>query len=313
MIYGLLAAAGWGTSAVAAAVAVRRAGTYLVVLLSQAVGLGALVLLAIVMRRTLDVITGPVAIGLAGAGLIGLVGYLTFYRSVALGPAGLMSAISSTYGGVAAGLAVGLLGEHLGVSGIAGLLLAICGVTLASARGSAGPGPESTGPESTGPAFSAAAIPLAFGSALAYGVSGFILSYFTRQSGWLLPGVIAHGTSVTALLAALPFATGRIRLSRRRGEPAGRLPERGHSERSPRSWRWMLTWAAAAGLTDAGALLAYSRGSQLGQVAITAATSSVYPVIPLIVGVALLGERLRRRQLTGIALIIAGLVLLGLA
>jgi drug/metabolite transporter (DMT)-like permease len=75
----------------------------------------------------------------------------------------------------------------------------------------------------------------------------------------------------------------------------------------------MLTWAAAAGLTDAGALLAYSRGSQLGQVAITAATSSVYPVIPLIVGVALLGERLRRRQLTGIALIIAGLVLLGLA
>ena len=85
MIYGLLAAAGWGTSAAAAAMAVRRARTYLVV--------------------------------------------LTFYRSVALGPAGLMSAISSTYGGVAAGLAVGVLGEHLGVIGvigIGGLLLAIC-------------------------------------------------------------------------------------------------------------------------------------------------------------------------------------------
>jgi drug/metabolite transporter (DMT)-like permease len=352
VIYGLLAAMGWGTSAVAAAVAVRRARTFQVVLLSQALGLAALLLLAVLTRRTLGVITLPVAFGLAGAGLIGLVGYLTFYRSVALGPAGLMSAISSTYGGVAAGLAVGLLGEHLGALGIAGIVLAICGVALASARGQnpqlpnsaphlmivegftahrrktlddhgngaegqprsgeagadgrlrsreagadgrprAGEAGDQTGGRAGTP-FSPAAIPLALGSALAYGVSGFVLGYFTKQSGWVLSGAIAHTASVAALLAALPLAGGVRGFRERSGAP-------------------ILAWAAAAGLADAVGLLAFSRGSELGMVAVTAATSSTYPVIPLIAGVVLLGERLGRRQLTGIALIIGGLVLLGLA
>jgi drug/metabolite transporter (DMT)-like permease len=85
---------------------------------------------------------------------------------------------------------------------------------------------------------------------------------------------------------------------------------RGYRERSGGP---ILAWAAAAGLADAVGLLAFSRGSELGMVAVTAATSSTYPVIPLIAGVILLGERLGRRQLTGIALIIGGLVLLGLA
>jgi drug/metabolite transporter (DMT)-like permease len=47
--------------------------------------------------------------------------------------------------------------------------------------------------------------------------------------------------------------------------------------------------------------------------AVTATMPSSDPVIPLMAGVVLLGERLGRRQLTGIALIIGGLVLLGLA
>jgi drug/metabolite transporter (DMT)-like permease len=263
-----------------------------------------------------------------------------------------MSAISSTYGGVAAGLAVGLLGEHLGALGIAGIVLAICGVALASARGQnpqlpnsaphlmivegftahrrktlddhgngaegqprsgeagadgrlrsreagadgrprAGEAGDQTGGRAGTP-FSPAAIPLALGSALAYGVSGFVLGYFTKQSGWVLSGAIAHTASVAALLAALPLAGGVRGFRERSGAP-------------------ILAWAAAAGLADAVGLLAFSRGSELGMVAVTAATSSTYPVIPLIAGVVLLGERLGRRQLTGIAVIIGGLVLLGLA
>ncbi len=72
-----------------------------------------------------------------------------------------------------------------------------------------------------------------------------------------------------------------------------------------------MIWAAAAGLTDAVGLLAFSQGGAAGQVAVTAAVSSVYPVIPLVGGVLLFGEHLTRRQLTGVAGIIAGLVLIG--
>ncbi len=73
-----------------------------------------------------------------------------------------------------------------------------------------------------------------------------------------------------------------------------------------------MIWAAAAGLTDVVGLLAFSRGGQAGQVAVTAAVSSVYPVIPLVAGILLFGEQLTRRQVAGVAGIISGLVLIGL-
>ena len=85
--------------------------------------------------------------------------------------------------------------------------------------------------------------------------------------------------------------------------------------RRPAAWRGGASgagWAAAAGLTDAAGLLAFARGGQVGQVAVTAAVSSIYPVIPLAAGLALFGERLRASQLLGVALVVAGLVMLGL-
>jgi drug/metabolite transporter (DMT)-like permease len=134
VLYGLLAALGWGVSAIAAAVAVRRARTFVVVLLSQGLGVLAMLMLAIVWHAPLAALTAPMVAGLASAGLIGLLGYLTFYRSVALGQTGLMSAISSTYGGVATVLAVGILGERLAPIGAVGVVLAIGGVAMAAAR-----------------------------------------------------------------------------------------------------------------------------------------------------------------------------------
>lgn len=311
VIFGLLAAVGWGASATMAAMALRRAQPYIVVLLSQALGVIMLAVLAITMHPSLARITGSVAIGLAWAGLVGLIGYLFFYQAVSLGPAGLMSAISSTYGGVAAGLAVGLLGEHLAAVGIAGVLLAITGIALAAATPTTAAASQIDASQidvdqkdadqvaaAAHPVMpirrtplAPAAIPFAFGSAIAYGVSGFLLADYSRRSGWLLSGVIAHGTSVVLLMAVLPLVRGRM------------------------TWRLggrTLGWIAAAGIADAMGLIAYSRGTQIGQVAITAAASSIYPVIPLVVGVALLGERLSRSQLLGTVLIIAGLVLLGL-
>ena len=55
----------------------------------------------------------------------------------------------------------------------------------------------------------------------------------------------------------------------------------------------------------------FTRGDQVGLVAVTAAVSSAYRVIPLIGGVLVLRERLMRQQVGGAALIVAGLILLG--
>jgi drug/metabolite transporter (DMT)-like permease len=302
VIYGLFAALGWGTSAVLATNAARRAGTYIAVLTGQGVGVAVLVILAVFLRSSLAAIDATTAIGLAGAGLLGLAGYLTFYRALEYGSAvGLVSAISATYGGITTLLAVIVLGEHIGGIGAAGVVLAVTGVAMATAfsHASAQAPPIAVAEPMVGVApapsrvrnLSRAGIPLALASAAAYGVGGFLLGDYSARAGALGSALVAHSTSVTVLLLALPFL-GRKKAWR--ASPSG------------------MSWAVAAGLTDLVGLLAFTRGGQVGQVAVTAAVSSVFPAIPLIGGLIMFGERLGRWQLAGITLIIAGLVLIGL-
>jgi drug/metabolite transporter (DMT)-like permease len=302
VIYGLVAALGWGTSAIAAANAARRAGTYIAVLSGQSVGVAVLVILTVFLPTSLGAIGVTTVIGLVAAGLLGLLGYLTYYRALEYGGAvGLVSAISATYGGITTLLAVVLLGEHIGGSGAAGIVLAVIGVTMASASSPAraqaspvavaepivgvapGPAPGRNLPR--------IAVLLALASALAYGVGGFLLGDYSARAGALGSALVAHGSSVTVLLLALPFLG------------------RGKAWRASASG---MIWAVAAGLTDVVGLLGFSGGGQAGQVAVTAAVSSVYPAIPLLAGLVMFGERLSRRQLLGVILIIVGLVLIGL-
>ncbi|MGN6793041.1 MAG: EamA family transporter [Streptosporangiaceae bacterium] len=311
MVYGLVAALGWGVSAVAATNAARRAGTYLAVLCGQGLGVVVLVLLALLLEPSFASVGTGVVLSLVGAGILGLVGYLAFYRALEYGGAvGLVSAISATYGGVTTVLAVVVLGEHLGVPGAIGVGLAVSGIALAAARPAADRGTSgggSAGGEASvaigepivgvAPApsrirsLSRAGVPLAIICALAYGVGGFLLGKYSARAGWLVAALVAHGASITVMLMALPLLRRRMAW---RGSASG------------------VVWAGAAGLTDAVGLLAFSQGGSVGQVAVTAAVSSVYPVIPLVGGVLLFSEHLTRRQLIGVAGIIAGLVLIGL-
>jgi drug/metabolite transporter (DMT)-like permease len=309
VVYGLVAALGWGVSAVAATNAARRAGTYLAVLCGQGIGVVVLVLLALVLEPSFAAVGTGIALSLVGAGLLGLLGYLAFYRALEYGGAvGLVSAISATYGGVTTVLAVVVLGEHLGVPGAVGVVLAVAGIALAAARpaaggdasgGSGGAVSVAIGEPIVGVApapsrirsLSRAGVPLAIICALAYGVGGFLLGKYSARAGWLVAALVAHGASITVMLMALPLLRRRMAW---RGSPSG------------------VIWAGAAGLTDAVGLLAFSQGGSAGQVAVTAAVSSVYPVIPLVGGVLLFSEHLNRRQLIGVAGIIAGLVLIGL-
>lgn len=301
MIYGLTAAITWGASAVTATLAARRAGTFITVLVGQGVGMIVLIVMAAALHPSLSAVQGAAAWGLIGAGLIGLCGYLSFYRALELGPVGLVSSIGATYGGVTALLAFLLLGERLGGAGTAGVALAVIGVTMASARSQASkesaslaagepivgvaPAPTESG------AATRAGIPFALVSAATYGVGGFLLGNYSARVGWLAAALVARIASMAALMIILPFL--------------GR----------PSAWRGTgsgVVWAAAAGLTDVVGVLAFARGGQAGQVAVTAAVSSVYPIIPLIAGVALFRERVGVRQAIGVGLIIVGLVELGL-
>jgi uncharacterized membrane protein len=310
VIYGLIAAVAWGISTVAAAHAARRIGTYNAVLVSQVLGLTMLVLLAAILHPSLAALDDRTTGGLAAAGVLGLIGWLAYYRALEHGPVGLVSAIGATYGGVTALLAVAVLGESIGGVGGAGVVLAVGGAAMAAAHASdAAPAAAPAGGVTAGgaaavlyrglprlgfarPSFPQPGIPLALVSALTYGVGAFLLGQYSVRAGWLPSTLVAYTASVLSLLLALPFL----------GKPIGMTSRTSG-----------LMWAGAAGLTEVAALLAFARGGQVGEVAVTAAVSSLYPVLALAGGIVIFRERLSGRQVVGVSCIAAGVVMLSMA
>jgi drug/metabolite transporter (DMT)-like permease len=69
--------------------------------------------------------------------------------------------------------------------------------------------------------------------------------------------------------------------------------------------------AALVGVIDVLGGAAYARGTELGYLSIVSAASATFPLIPVVGGIILLRERPAASQLTGIALVVGGLLLLG--
>jgi transporter family protein len=315
MEYGLIAAIGWGVSSVAATHAARRMGTLAALLASQITGTIVLTAVLAAMHPHLLALPGTAVLGLAAAGILSLIGWLTYYRALEYGPVGIVSGTAATYGGVTALLAMLVLGEPLGVYGGLGDALAVAGVATAAMRVTTGPsdggwrraygGPWaglSNGRAPLTPGMAGMAgrsrprrrpwpgLVLALTSAATYGTGAFWLGMYAAAAGWLVSALIVDIISVTALLAALICKHKRLE-----GGLAG------------------AAWAIVAGLTEAAALVAFARGGQADQVAVTAAVSSTYPVIPLAAGLLLFRERLTALQVFGICVAVAGLVLVSMS
>ena len=312
MEYGLIAAISWGLSSVAATHAARRMGTLAALLASQVTGTVVLTAVLAAMHPHLLALPGAAVLGLAGAGFLSLIGWLTYYRALEYGPIGIVSGTAATYGGVTALLAMLVLGEPLGVYGGLGDALAVAGVATAAMRVSTGPSDGGWRQASGGPwaGVSGSRTPLmpgvagrarprrrpwpglmlALASAATYGTGAFWLGMYAAAAGWLVSALMVYVISVTVLLAALI-----CKHKRPEGGAAG------------------AAWAIAAGLTEAAALVAFARGGQAGQVAITAAVSSTYPVIPLAAGLLLFRERLTALQVFGICVAVAGLTLVSMS
>ncbi|MBV9384331.1 MAG: EamA family transporter, partial [Streptosporangiaceae bacterium] len=131
---------------------------------------------------------------------------------------------------------------------------------------------------------------LALASAITYGTGAFWLGMYAAAAGWLVSALTVYVVSVTLLLAALICKQER-----------------------PRGGLGGLAWGVAAGVAEAAALVAFARGGQAGQVAVTAAVSSTYPVIPLVAGLVVFRERLSVLQVLGICVAVTGLTLVSMA
>src|SRR6478609_8567392 len=102
LLYGLVAAVGWGLVDVVASVTGKRLGPLAFAAATQEVGLALFVVIAIV--------TGT-AIGPPGA--VAAIGYLAAFTALRIGPLAVVSPVMASYGGLTVVLAVIFHNEHL--------------------------------------------------------------------------------------------------------------------------------------------------------------------------------------------------------
>ncbi|MFB6824845.1 EamA family transporter [Streptomyces virginiae] len=282
-LFALATAVLWGLADFGGGLLTRRIPALTVVVVSQVVAvvvLGAVVLGTGAWREA-----GPQLWFAVGAGLVGPVAMLSFYKALALGPMGVVSPLGSL--GVVVPVTAGLiLGERPGLGQFAGIAVAVVGIVLAG------------GPELRGAPVQRQAVVLTLVAAFGFGaVMALIAEASTTVTGLFLALFVQRVTNVTVGGAALWAQT-------RRGVPA--LP----AGTGPKLLWGLLPALAFVGLADVAANGTYSIAAQNGPVTMAAVLSSLYPVITALAAFAVLKERLRTVQAAGAGLALAGTVLL---
>ena len=239
----------------------------------------------------------PAVLGLlAAAGVTNVAGLLVEYVAFRRGKVGVVTGIASTEGMVAA-LISAVAGARLGIRN--GLLLALVtlGVAVSAASDDDVPsspavpadgGPADGGPADGGPADGRRAVRgavLAVPVALLFGVTLYTTGRAGQQVSvlWtLVPARLFGSALVTAPLAARR----RLRLTRR-----------------------ALPLVAAAGAAEVLGVLSYTLGARHG-LAVAAVLSSQFAALTAVAAYVIHGQRLSRRQLAGLAAVVAGVSLL---
>lgn len=273
----LLSSVLWGTADFLGGTASRRLDALRVVLVSQAVALGGLVPLVLLLAP--EVTAATVGTGVV-AGLVGPGALFAFYRALALGTMGVVAPIAAL--GVVVPVAAGLAsGEEPSGVQVAGIAVAVVGVVLASGPELRGAGRGGTRP-----------LVLALGAAVGFGVVFVLLAEGSASAGTaevVLVLLAMRATSV-AVLGALLLARG--------GTAAVAVPRRD------------LPTLAVIGAFDVGANGTFAVASQSDLVSVVAVLASLYPAVTAVLAWRLHGERLRPLQLAGVAAALAGVVLL---
>lgn len=269
----------YGGSDFLGGLASRRAAALPVLLVSTPAGLLGLAVAA-------AVVPGHPALAALGwgalAGLAGGSGVVAFYQALA---SGAMTVVAPTSALVAAAVPVGVglaLGERPGAAVLAGVALCVGAAALVGwePAGHGAPLPRRRRRR---------ALALAVAAGAGFGLFLVFLRPVAPADGlWPLVGARAVAWAVVGLAAG---TTGQLRLP---GTGGARL-------------------SVAAGALDAAANISYLLAVQHGSLVVVAVLSSLYPAVTVVLAGALLGERLRGLQKLGLAVALAGVLLVGLA
>ena len=209
----------------------------------------------------------------AAAGVGGCLGLGALYRGMAVGAMGIVAPVSAVSAAIP--FAVGVAsGERPGVLQVAGILVALAGVALASQEPAASGGGRAAG------------VGLALVAALGFGLFFVFLDRAAEES---LPYALATERGVSSLLAVAVALT--VGASLRPG--AGHVPA-----------------LVAVGLCDVGANVLFGLATTRGFLSVVSVLSSLYPIVTVGLAAVLLHERIAPAQRLGVAGALAGAALI---
>jgi len=281
-ILALSAAVVYGTADFFGGVAARRTSPLAVTFFAHVVGL---VLLAMALPLLPAAHPQPADLLYGGAaGALGAGGLILFYRAMSRGTMSVIAPVAALFGAVLP-VVVGIgIGEHLSMPALLGIGIAVTAVALVS-REHADPSahPHADHGRLGHPLVLAVLAGAAFGGF-------FVLLSRTSSNAGLWPLLSARVVSV-ALLGSVVMLTGRS------------------LRPTPGSRRLVV----AAGAGDMIANVLYLLAVRQGLVSLVAVIVALYPAATVLLAQVVLGERLRRIQMAGMALAASAAVLLALA
>lgn len=278
ILWGFVAAFGWGTADFMARGVSIRLGTWRALLYAQLVSFVSLLPIIWWNPGATQLTVSALALG-ALLGVLNLIGSGLLYRALSIGRLAVVSPICSSFAAITLALSL-LTGDVLSAGKIVGLVLTVVGVILASM-------PETTAAERRQ---GVRGIPEAIGAAVAFGVTFWGLKYVVPSTG---PWIPVLESRIMALLL-LPL------LARPLGQSIA-LPERS-------VWPWLLV----IGLLDTCANTAYNLGIRSDAPGVVAVLGSLFSPITVLLGFLILRERLTQRQWIGVLVIFIAIALIGI-
>jgi len=283
VLYGLVAAVGWGLSDFFGAVVGRRIGSLATVLVAQT--FSALFVTVVLLGGDHDIgAAAPYAGWIVLNGLVSAAAYSSHYRALELGPVAVVSPIGACYALVGVALSMIVLGERPSGLALLGGAVTVGGVMLTSTDLRA----LRAGTHGMPPG-----LPWAVVAAVTFGIGGFLLAYLAKELGWVT-GLWTSRVAQLAGFVGLAAIAGRDVPRRLRAAPL------------------LIVGAIGVGLTDLLGVVSYSIGNETEFASILFVSSAIFPLLAVILSVAFLHERPVPNQYVGVALTVVGLALLGL-
>jgi len=263
VVLGLLSAITWGAGDFGGGLLSRRAPLFGIVAVTQLVGMAAALVLAVLRGEP---VPGTLDIAWAiGAGIFGMAGMTMLYHGLAVGRMGVVAPVTGVIGAVIPVIVSFAFEGMPPPIAIAGIVVALVAVVLVTRA----PGHQVGRPSG---------INWALGAGIAIGGFNLCIGGFS-PAGAFGPLVIVR--LVQSLLLAIVIVAWR--------QP-WRIP------------RDIVPKVAGIGLLDMAGNAAFIMAAQVGQLAIAAVLASLYPVMTVLLAIALLHERLTRSHVVGVAM-----------